>query len=375
MQRKTNMEQHKYIIASDRDILGTWTESNIIEVQSLPDAGNGLRGIAVQGVGATKQPRNAKKTTTTTTLLTEQQRQQQQHFPQTTTVVTSAPGPSTPSTSSSSSSVLAFKPANSSEEIDGRYLMINTLKPAMTKLGKQRIRMKWSTEVNEFILRTYYHITNLETQCKHYRDTLHRLFSEEFPDVEVCAQRIADQRRAIVKNHLLPQERIDEIRREVELELEGGETAAAVASVTSSAAASSSVGVVETSVVTAAVPIMVTTPHLMTISKGGHNQPVTVWYGCVKEEQHDEGYAGTTATTTVSVTSGGAGPTSHKLRKLNHEGASSIGGGQSQQPNHHQQQQQQQTQQAVPQHIIIHTTGSLGLGPHTVTTTANALRR
>lgn len=62
--------------------------------------------------------------------------------------------------------------------------MINTLRPAKTKLGKARVRMKWSTEVNEYILRTYYLITQLETNCKHYRDTLHKLFSEEFPDVE-----------------------------------------------------------------------------------------------------------------------------------------------------------------------------------------------
>lgn len=39
----------------------------------------------------------------------------------------------------------------------------NALRPPTTKAGKHRIRMKWSNEVNEFIMRTYYTITNNET--------------------------------------------------------------------------------------------------------------------------------------------------------------------------------------------------------------------
>lgn len=50
------MMEHKYIIASDpRDILGTWTDPNIIEVQSTPDLNDGARGVTGLGVG-TKKP-------------------------------------------------------------------------------------------------------------------------------------------------------------------------------------------------------------------------------------------------------------------------------------------------------------------------------
>lgn len=270
-----------------------------------------MRGIAVQGVGTTKH-----KTTKKGGHVTEHYTQ-----PQITSLATT-----TTTTLAGSSGIGTQVIVTQAADEEGRTLMINTLKPAKTKLGKERIRMKWTTEVNEFILRTYYQITNMETQCKHYRDTLQRLFNEEFPDVEVCAQRIADQRRAIVKNHLLTQERIDEIRREVAMGFEG------VHAVTSA-------------------PLIVSTPlPLVTMSKEVTSEPqtMTVWYGCVKEEQRDDGYS--------------AGPSSHKLRKLNHEG--SLAGG-------HSQQQQQQ-----PQHIIIHTTtGGLGIGPHTITTTADGLRR
>ena len=38
-----------------------------------------------------------------------------------------------------------------------------SLRPATTKAGKQRMRMKWSNDVNQFIMRSYYTITSNET--------------------------------------------------------------------------------------------------------------------------------------------------------------------------------------------------------------------
>lgn len=52
----------------------------------------------------------------------------------------------------------------------------NALRPATTKAGKHRIRMKWSNDVNEFIMRTYYTITHLET----VRNCLFPAFREPF---------------------------------------------------------------------------------------------------------------------------------------------------------------------------------------------------
>lgn len=84
---------------------------------------------------------------------------------------------------------------------------------------------------------------------------------------------------------------------------------------------------------------------------------MTVWYGCVKEEQQDTDGPYHTA-----------GPSSHKLRKLNHGHSLSGGGGGG--GGSHQ-----------PQHIIIHTTSAaaaaaaLGVGPHTITSATDAQKR
>lgn len=52
-------------------------------------------------------------------------------------------------------------------------------------------------------------------QTKAYRDSLHKLFAQQYPDVAISQQRIADQRRAIVKNNLLTKAQLDAIREEV----------------------------------------------------------------------------------------------------------------------------------------------------------------
>lgn len=96
----------------------------------------------------------------------------------------------------------------------------NAFLPASTKAGKPRVRMKWSHDVNQFIMRTYYRITKLETDMTTYRKTLHELFSLQYPDVNVSEQRISDQRRMIIKNKYLPQELLDKIKEEVSRELE-----------------------------------------------------------------------------------------------------------------------------------------------------------
>lgn len=55
------------------------------------------------------------------------------------------------------------------------FPQVNMLRPPTTKLGKARIRMKWTPEVNMFIMRSYFRITNLETNMKKYRDNLHKV--------------------------------------------------------------------------------------------------------------------------------------------------------------------------------------------------------
>lgn len=84
----------------------------------------------------------------------------------------------------------------------------------------QTQRMRWTTEYNETIIRAYFRITNLETDITAYRPQLHQSFIETFPHLShLSEQRIADQRRVIMNNKLLTQERLDHIRQEIEAEL------------------------------------------------------------------------------------------------------------------------------------------------------------
>ncbi|XP_063891684.1 uncharacterized protein LOC135117143 [Helicoverpa armigera] len=92
--------------------------------------------------------------------------------------------------------------------------------PASTKAGKPRVRMRWSKEVNTFIMRTYFHITKLETDMTTYRQQLHELFTRQYPEISVSEQRISDQRRTIVRNKLLSQVEIDKLKEEVREQLE-----------------------------------------------------------------------------------------------------------------------------------------------------------
>lgn len=93
--------------------------------------------------------------------------------------------------------------------------------PETTKAGKPRKRMKWTPDLNSFIMRSYYRITKFETDMTNYRYALHRAFVKEFPQYDsITEQRVADQRRAIVNNNLIPAPMLQQIYGEVELEMQ-----------------------------------------------------------------------------------------------------------------------------------------------------------
>jgi hypothetical protein len=78
---------------------------------------------------------------------------------------------------------------------------IETVSQAMLgtiKTGKSRQRMRWSEEINTFIMRQYYTITKMETIKIGYRQELHDRFMKQYLEMEIIEQQIADQRRAIV---------------------------------------------------------------------------------------------------------------------------------------------------------------------------------
>ncbi|CAG4980406.1 unnamed protein product [Colias eurytheme] len=82
------------------------------------------------------------------------------------------------------------------------------------------VRKRWSKEMNEFILRTYLLLTNMESDTNAYLPPLHTKFLEKYPYMEVSRQRIGDQRRAIIQKNLLPKTTIDRIYKEVRIELQ-----------------------------------------------------------------------------------------------------------------------------------------------------------
>ncbi|KAI5692968.1 hypothetical protein M8J75_004967 [Diaphorina citri] len=84
--------------------------------------------------------------------------------------------------------------------------------PETTRVVRPRVRMKWTTELNTFIMRTYYHVTKLETDMTAYVRKMHEAFRAEYPDIEVSEQRIADQRRVIIRNKLLSEITINNIK-------------------------------------------------------------------------------------------------------------------------------------------------------------------
>lgn len=90
-----------------------------------------------------------------------------------------------------------------------------------TKAGKPRERMCWTPQMNLFIMRQYYLLTNNESDLTGYRQKLHTAFCQHYPHLEVTEQRIADQRRAILTKNFIPQTDLNKLKAEVVQALEG----------------------------------------------------------------------------------------------------------------------------------------------------------
>ncbi|XP_052748657.1 uncharacterized protein LOC128200179 [Galleria mellonella] len=108
---------------------------------------------------------------------------------------------------------------SSSSTLDGVVRDVITDYELAPTSGLNRTRRRWTPEMNIFILRTYLQLTTLHTDTKNYLEPLHLKFIEMFPNMNVSRQRVGDQRRAIVRNKLLPQETINQIYDDVRKEL------------------------------------------------------------------------------------------------------------------------------------------------------------
>ena len=88
-----------------------------------------------------------------------------------------------------------------------------------TKEGKIRQRLKWTEEMNQYIMRCYYKLTQMRTDETAYRSKLHEIFKQKYTTMEVTVQRVADQRRAIEKGKYVPESVLRRIKNEVQVEL------------------------------------------------------------------------------------------------------------------------------------------------------------
>ncbi|XP_054744480.1 uncharacterized protein LOC129248893 [Anastrepha obliqua] len=82
-----------------------------------------------------------------------------------------------------------------------------------------RQRKKWTSEINEFLLRTYLHITKLETHNTLFRKRLREKFVEKYPQMNASEQNLSDQLRAIRRHDYITEARREEITQEVAREL------------------------------------------------------------------------------------------------------------------------------------------------------------
>jgi hypothetical protein len=90
-----------------------------------------------------------------------------------------------------------------------------------TQAGLPRQRIKWTGAMNEQIFRSYLKVTNLGNQVIGYRQQIHQLFIQKFPQFNhLTEQRIADQRRAIERNNLISEPTRQRITTEVEFEIQ-----------------------------------------------------------------------------------------------------------------------------------------------------------
>lgn len=85
------------------------------------------------------------------------------------------------------------------------------------KVGK---RMKWTLEMNKDLYRCYLRVTEMEKSNLPYGDLLHDAILAKHPILKgKSVQNIIDQKRVILNNNRIPPEDIEEIRREVAMEL------------------------------------------------------------------------------------------------------------------------------------------------------------
>lgn len=101
-----------------------------------------------------------------------------------------------------------------------RISVSQVTRPATTREGMPRRRIQWTNEMNEYVIKSYYRVTQCETIRTGYRQQLHHEFSTNFPNLNLTEQNIADRRAAIFRLNLVPENVRARIRDEINTELQ-----------------------------------------------------------------------------------------------------------------------------------------------------------
>ncbi|KAL3278303.1 hypothetical protein HHI36_013636 [Cryptolaemus montrouzieri] len=106
------------------------------------------------------------------------------------------------------------------QRINDEASVAATMSQPTTSHNEKVRRKRWTMDENKQILRSYFRVTNLETDKTMYRTKLFQDVIDHIPHLrEFTEQRIADQRRVIILNNLLPNVIVKQIKDEVEAEL------------------------------------------------------------------------------------------------------------------------------------------------------------
>ena len=90
-----------------------------------------------------------------------------------------------------------------------------------TKAGLTRKRIKWTTEMNKDVIRSYMLSTKVEMDRTGYRKSMHKIFISMYPELStrISEQNIVDRKRAIITRNLLSKTEINEIKQKIQQEL------------------------------------------------------------------------------------------------------------------------------------------------------------
>lgn len=106
-------------------------------------------------------------------------------------------------------------------QVDNAVAEVQIPQPRLSTHDNQgRRRFKWTAEINEYLYRSYLSITLGKPPNTKYSRELHRKVTEKFPEIgRKSIQNILDQRRQIEVRNIISPARMEEIHREVKLEL------------------------------------------------------------------------------------------------------------------------------------------------------------